>query len=154
MNKMKKLALLFSPLLLVPVSGQGLPAGDGLATVENVCGSCHGADIVIGSQGSRALWEETVNAMRDRGAYGSEADFETVINYLAKYFGNPVNVNTASAEDLEKQFQIPTEQAAAIVKYRTDNGEFKAWEDFVMVPGLDKEDFELMKIRVVFTANK
>jgi mono/diheme cytochrome c family protein len=67
---------------------QGLPDGEGRDVYENVCGACHGADIVIGSQGSKARWEETVDAMKNRGASGSEEEFKIVTNYLAKYFGS------------------------------------------------------------------
>ena len=64
--------LAFSIGLGGSAQAQGLPDGTGRATYENVCGACHGADIVIGSQGTRARWEETVDAMRNRGAAGSD----------------------------------------------------------------------------------
>src|SRR5262245_5449202 len=98
MNNMKRLVLLLAPVaigavLSVPASAQSLPDGEGKDTYEAVCGACHGADIVVGSQGTRARWEETVEAMKNRGASGSEDDFKTVLNYLARYFGMSVNVN-------------------------------------------------------------
>jgi mannose-6-phosphate isomerase-like protein (cupin superfamily) len=69
------------------VNAQGLPDGEGRATYENVCGACHGADIVIGSKGSRTRWEEVVDSMKNRGASGSDADFAAVVDYLTKNFG-------------------------------------------------------------------
>ncbi len=88
--------LAFAVVFSVPAAAQGLPDGDGKDVYENVCGACHGADIVIGSQGTKARWEETVDAMKNRGASGSDEDFKTVTNYLAKYFGMSVNMNTAT----------------------------------------------------------
>lgn len=147
------IGLLFG-LAISPAQGQGLPAGEGAETYELVCGSCHGADIVVGSTGSRAAWEETVEAMRARGAYGTDEEFETVVKYLSKYFGMPVNVNTATADELQKQFMIPADQAEAIVAYRDANGDFKTVEEFLMVDGIDKEDFQLMADRIQFEEKK
>lgn len=156
LSNMRKLLLSALPiaaglvLALGTASAQGLPAGENVETYEIVCGSCHGADIVVGSTGSRARWEETVEAMIQRGAYGSDEDFEAITNYLSKYFGMPVNVNTATAEELAKEFIIPAEQAEAIVAYRTANGNFSSFDQFLMVEGLDQEDFKLIESRVKF----
>ncbi len=161
MNNMKNLlpttlpviGLLFG-LAVAPAQGQGLPMGEGGETYELVCGSCHGADIVVGSTGSRAAWEETVEAMRARGAYGTDEEFETVVNYLSKYFGMPVNVNAATADELQKQFLIPADQAQAIVAYRDANGNFTSLDQFLMVKGVNKEDFQLMADRIKFEDKK
>jgi len=132
------------------VQAQGLPDGEGRATFENVCGSCHGADIVIGAQGTRASWSDTVDAMRNRGAAGSDEDFMTVLNYLAKFFGMPVNVNTAEAKVLETELGITAAEADAIVKYRTASGNLTAYEDLAKVQGLDTKKLTLIKNRIAF----
>ena len=134
----------------VPTLAQGLPDGTGRAVFENVCGSCHGADIVIGSQGTRARWEETVEAMRNRGAAGSDEDFATVLTYLARYFGMPLNVNTAPAKDLEGELGVTAQEADAIVKHRTAQGTFKAFADLAKVPGLDAKKLDPLKGRITF----
>ncbi len=67
-------------------NAQGLPDNEGRATYENVCGACHGADIVIGMQQSKEGWTDLVQAMKDRGAAGSDDDFKTVIDYLTRNF--------------------------------------------------------------------
>ncbi len=146
-------SLLFTCLIgfaLTPLSqAQGLPDGEGRAIYENVCGSCHGADIVIGAQGTRARWEETVDAMRNRGAAGSEEDFKVVVDYLARYFGMPVNVNTATAKDLETELGLTASEAEAIVKARAD-GNFKAYADLTKVAGVDAKKLDLVKGRLKF----
>lgn len=154
-NNMKNLLLSISPAvlglaLMVPAQGQGLPAGTGVETYEAICGSCHGGDIVIGSVGSRARWEETVESMRNRGAYGSDEEFELIVNYLAKYFGMPVNVNAATADELEKALIIPAAQAKAIVDFRAKNGNFASLADLLKVDVLDKADFALLTERLKF----
>ena len=152
---MKRISLFFLPFsiglaLVTSAQAQGLPDGEGRATYENVCGACHGADIVIGSQGTKARWQETIDAMRNRGAAGSDADFETVLKYLSRYFGMSVNVNAAPAKDLEAELGVTTQEAEAIVKYRTTSGNFTAYADLAKVQGLDTKKLDLLKGRITF----
>jgi cytochrome c5 len=65
---------------------QGLPDNDGRATYETVCGACHGADSVIGMSQTKEGWTDLVQAMRDRGATGSEDDFKKIVEYLTRNF--------------------------------------------------------------------
>jgi len=67
-----------------------------------------------------------------------------------QYFGAPVNVNKAAAKDLESDLGITTAEAAAIVKYRTDKGNFKEWADLAKVQGLDVKKIEPIKTRIIF----
>ena len=61
-----------------------------------------------------------------------------------------VNVNKASAADLESGLALTAKEAAAIVKYRTDKGAFKAVDDLKKVPDLDFKKIEAQKDRLVF----
>jgi cytochrome c oxidase cbb3-type subunit 3 len=61
-----------------------LPEGSGRDTMQRVCGACHPATIVLGHGMTREGWGQVVASMITRGAKGSPADFETVINYLAE----------------------------------------------------------------------
>jgi competence ComEA-like helix-hairpin-helix protein len=88
--------------------------------------------------------------MRNRGAYASEAEFKTVVDYLSRYFGMSVNINTAAAKDLETEFGITAAEAVAIVKYRTDAGAFKTWEDVAKVKGVSMAKLEPLKGRIAF----
>jgi competence ComEA-like helix-hairpin-helix protein len=148
---MKNLLLALTPLFLfVPVQAQDLPDGPNKQLFVDTCGGCHGADVVIGSNGNKETWSNTVDQMRGRGAAGSDADFEKIIAYLTKYFGPPVNVNKAAAKDLASDLDITSDEAAAIVKYRTDKGNFKAFADLSKVTGLDMKKIEPLKTRIVF----
>lgn len=117
---------------------------------ENTCGGCHGADIVVGQTGTRDVWQDTVDSMRGRGATGSDDDFKTIVNYLTKYYGVPVNVNQAPSKDLASNLGLTGAEADAIVKYRTANGNFKAWDDLAKVQGLDIKKIEPIKSRIKF----
>lgn len=154
MDFMKQVFLL-TPLaaglmLSTSAKAQGLPDGEGRDTYETVCGACHGADIVIGSQGTRARWEETVDSMKNRGASGSEADFKTVVDYLARYFGMSVNVNTATPAELETELGLTTAEITAITDQRT-KAAIKDYNEFIAIPGLDKKKIEPLKSRLKFS---
>ena len=84
---MKRSRLFLTLILACPAGAQGLPDGPDRGLYETVCGACHGADIVIGSEGSRARWQDTVDAMRNRGAVGTEEEFTKVVDYLTANFG-------------------------------------------------------------------
>lgn len=100
--------------------------------------------------GDKNIWQGVVDDMRSRGADGTDEDFKTVVAYLSKYYGQSVNVNTAAATDIETQLDLTSGEAAAIVKYRTDSGNFKAFADLSKVPGLDVSKLEPLKKRIKF----
>jgi competence protein ComEA len=149
---MKRLLLVASALIVIlaPVHAQDLPDGPGKSVLENTCGACHGPDIVVGQNGSRDYWQDIVDSMRGRGAAGTEDDFKVIVDYLTRFLGVPVNVNTAAAKGLVTDLVITPEEADAIVKYRTDNGKFKDWSDLTKVPGLDIKKLEPIKNRIKF----
>ena len=130
-------------------AAQGLPDGEGKDTFEAVCGACHGADLVIGSQGTKSRWEETVDAMKNRGASASEAEFATVVKYLAKYFGMSVNVNTAAAAELETELELSKAEGEAIVKARTA-GKIANFDALSKVQGVNAKALEPLKTRLKY----
>jgi competence protein ComEA len=132
-----------------------LPEGKGRTTTEKVCGSCHGAELLIGRQETREAWAGVVDDMIQRGATGSDEEFYEVVDYLATKLSptSPVvkiNVNKATAKDLETALRLPDKQAAAIVQYRTEKGDFKSIEQLEQVPGVDVKKIEANKNRLAF----
>ncbi|HOV24904.1 MAG TPA: helix-hairpin-helix domain-containing protein [Pseudobacteroides sp.] len=59
-----------------------------------------------------------------------------------------ININTASAEELDALPGIGPAIAADIVDYRNKNGEFKAIEDLLNVPGIGQSKFNRIKDNV------
>ncbi|MEO8096169.1 MAG: helix-hairpin-helix domain-containing protein [Acidobacteriota bacterium] len=151
---MNRFVVLLAPLaigavLSVPARAQTLPDGEGRDTYETVCGACHGADIVLGSQGTKARWEDTVDSMKNRGASGSDADFVTVVKYLSLYFGPSININTAAAKEIETELDFTTAQVDAIVKARTA-AKIADFAALTKVPGMDAKKLEPLKTRLKF----
>jgi len=77
---------------------QSLPEGNGKELVSTLCTACHSLETTVAQGKSKEEWEKTVNNMvSQQGAqiFGEEA--ETIINYLAEYYGietAPVSVSS------------------------------------------------------------
>jgi competence protein ComEA len=56
-----------------------------------------------------------------------------------------VNINTATAAELEALSGIGPKTAEAIVEYREANGPFEGIEDVMAVPGIGEGTFEKIK---------
>lgn len=132
-----------------------LPDGPGKAVTQKVCGSCHGAELVLGRQETRDTWGAIVDDMIQRGATGTEDEFYTVVDYLATNFSptspvTKINVNKATAKDLQVALRIPDKQAAAIVQWREEKGAYKSVGELEKVPGVDASKIEANKNRLAF----
>ncbi len=65
-----------------------LPAGPGHDQVQAACSSCHEIGIVTSKRYSAAKWDELVQQMVSRGAPVSDADYDVVVAYLTKHYGD------------------------------------------------------------------
>jgi competence protein ComEA len=126
-----------------------LPAGAGKQVVERVCSGCHEIDTVIMVRRTKIAWEETVSDMASRGATGSDEELSAVVQYLTEFFGK-INVNTASAKDLERALGIEGKMAQAIVEYHEKNGNFKDLEQLKKIPGVDAERIQQKRELIAF----
>ena len=74
----------FKTVLALPLS---LLAAEPLPkTVEKVCTKCHPASVFTSKRQTRAEWADIVSEMKNYGAKGTRAEFQQVIDYLAKAF--------------------------------------------------------------------
>jgi mono/diheme cytochrome c family protein len=63
-----------------------LPEGPGKATMQKICSGCHAPEIVLGRHETKEGWEQIVSSMVDKGATGTDDEFNTIIDYLAVNF--------------------------------------------------------------------
>uniref|UniRef100_Q01NQ1 Competence protein ComEA helix-hairpin-helix repeat protein n=1 Tax=Solibacter usitatus (strain Ellin6076) TaxID=234267 RepID=Q01NQ1_SOLUE len=131
---------------------QGAPPGR--AEAERICSQCHEFARSIAPRQNRAGWQATMDKMIALGAKGTQKDFDAIVDYLAATYPADeipkINVNEARAVELESGLSLPRSQAAAIIQYRTKNGDFHSIEDLKKVPGVDAAKIEAKKDRLLF----
>lgn len=131
-----------------------IPDGAGKAEVMKVCTQCHEVERSISLRQDRAGWQGTIDKMAGMGMKASDSDVQAVLNYLSTNFAADevakINVNTATAIQFESGLSLRRSQAAAIIEYRTKNGNFKSIDDLLKVPGIDKEKVTAKKDRLTF----
>ena len=140
-------------LAAAALNAADLPEGAGKDTVVKLCGACHDLTMATRKRQSRAAWDTEVNKMVLLGAKIPDDDLDTILDYLAKFFGPAparLNVNKATAEEIENRLQLSAKEAAAIVEYRQQKGEFKTWQDVAKTPGVDAKKIEAHKEEISF----
>ena len=63
-----------------------LPAGPGRELTIRVCSKCHLPTVVAYQQLDLLGWKTVVDLMASQGALGTDADFDQIVQYLAKAF--------------------------------------------------------------------
>ncbi|MDR3703275.1 MAG: helix-hairpin-helix domain-containing protein [Candidatus Sulfopaludibacter sp.] len=124
-----------------------LPDGPGKEVVAKMCVECHSVDRMRTLRISKDDWSDKVADMVDRGATGTDAEIEAVLNYLAANFGKDSKVwmNTAPGIEMKALLGFKVAEVDAVVAYRKANGNFKEWSDLLKVPGLDQKNLEAKK---------
>jgi competence protein ComEA len=131
-------------LLLFASLTQDLPDGPGKDTLLKLCRDCHDLDTVTVENRTREGWKKTMAKMVERGAEGTDEEFELIVNYLTKNFGR-INVNKAAAAEIASYLGFSTKEAEAIVQYREKNGAFKDWKEVKKVEGMDPAKVDAKK---------
>jgi competence ComEA-like helix-hairpin-helix protein len=128
-----------------------LPEGKAKKLVEQSCTECHTLENVVNAALSPSQWRETVHDMVKRGATLSKDDIETVVDYLTVYFAQEkVNVNAASAVELQSSLELTAAEADAIIAHRKEKGKIKDIEALRKVAGLDAKKVDAKKDVLAF----
>ena len=108
--------------------------------------------MIVAQHATKDGWASIVDYMVSRGATGTPAEIQTIVDYLAKSFpAAKTNVNKASSMDLQTQLELSAKDADAIVKYRTDHGDFKDFDGLTKVPGIDTAKLTAKKDSIAFS---
>jgi competence protein ComEA len=150
-------ALLFITLAVTAVLARAaaqpaLPDGPGKETFVSVCSLCHMPTAPMGKQWTRQQWESKVTEMLQEEPDVTREERASIVEYLAANFkpGGKIYINLAKAEDLETALDISDKDAATLVRYRGENGDFKTLEDLKKLPFLKAARMESLKDRIVF----
>jgi competence ComEA-like helix-hairpin-helix protein len=141
-------------------AGPPLPEGEGKELVSRMCNKCHGPAVFTKTRMGRVGWEDQVSAMVEKGAVGTEEEIQIVVDYLVKNFGRDskpgaaapekVNVNKATAKQLETALGLSAKEAETLVQYREKNGNFREWGDLGKIPDVDVKKLEGKKAGIEF----
>lgn len=147
--------LLVSLLISIGLlSAQDLPAGPGKMEMEKMCKQCHEMARSISPRQDRDGWIRTMNKMTAFGMKSSEQDYSLVLDYLVKNYPAEdvprVNVNKATAIQLESGLSLKRSQAKSVIEWREKNGAFKTLDDLKQVPLIEADKIEAKKDRIIF----
>ena len=145
----------FAALLTALAAGSMVQAQDpGLQAAQRICTGCHEFERAISLRQDREGWKTTINKMLSLGADGSEQDFALTLEYLASQYpaeaAPRLNINKASAIELESRLSLKRSEAAAVIAYRVKNGPFKSIDDLKRVPGIDAAKIDAKKDTLTF----
>jgi hypothetical protein len=130
-----------------------LPDAPGKEETMRICGTCHPADRAASVRLTRAGWQDVIGKMVGLGAKGTDAELETVLGYLSTNFKGegrkPLNLNTATAVDLQSIVLMLRKESAAWIAWRAKQGPCKTLDDLKKVPGLEFSKIEERRERLV-----
>lgn len=131
-----------------------LPEGPGKHETEQLCQGCHDIAQSVSLRQDRNGWGATLMKMVGLGVKATDQELQTILAYLSEHFPAdelpPVNVNKARAIQLESRLSLRRSEAAAILRYRKEHGDFKSLADLLAVPGIDTVKLEAKKDRLAF----
>jgi competence protein ComEA len=137
----------------LPASAQ-LPDGPGKDETMKVCGTCHPATTAASVRLTRDGWQAKITDMVSRGAMGTDEELAAILEYLAAHFAGEaserLNVNTATAVQLESVLELLRRESTAFIEYRKKVNGFKSLEDMKDIPGVPFKKIESKKDRIAF----
>jgi competence protein ComEA len=116
-------------------------------SLKAVCAKCHNLQIVMDTPMSYDDWHDTVQKMVDRGASGTDEQFDDVMDYLHRTM-TTINVNTAPMDELEIVLDVSETTAQAIIARRSTQ-KFTGLTDLKSVAGVDAPTVDA-KARLIF----
>jgi competence protein ComEA len=116
-------------------------------SLEAVCSKCHNLQLVMDTPKSIEDWQDTLQAMVDRGAQGTDSQFDDIMDYLHQTM-TTINVNTADVEELRFVLNVSQEVAKAIVARRTAK-KIRDLNDLKTISGIDAAALD-RKLRCIF----
>jgi competence protein ComEA len=130
-----------------------LPDGQGKQVIVAKCTQCHGPEMFALSRKTADDWDAVITKMTSNGLVITDEEYAVIMDYLTKNLGPlpaKINVNKASAAELQKGLDLTDAEAQAIVKFHTDHGDFKTWNDVAKVDGVDPKKIEAKKDSIAF----
>lgn len=144
--------------IVVLLAGLGLeqvqlPDAPGRDETVRVCGTCHEPQRAASVRLTREGWQDTIAKMVALGAKGSDEEFAKVLEYLSEHFEGdaprPLNLNSATAIELESVAGLLRKEAAAWIAHRKKAGPCKSLDDFKKILGVPFKKIDDRRDRLV-----
>ncbi|HEY2125499.1 MAG TPA: helix-hairpin-helix domain-containing protein, partial [Chthoniobacterales bacterium] len=94
---------------------------------------------------NRSEWKDSVDRMIYSGAGVRPEEVNPLVGFLVRYYGESVEINKATAQQLQDELDMTTAEAEAVVKARTESGSFKSCADIQKIKGLDARRIDPIK---------
>ena len=135
----------------VPLASTDAQATDDPAAgvFVQTCGKCHDASRITAMRRTSGEWEDVIKKMIEKGAPGTEKDFETVYDYVLRNYGK-VFINAAPTSEIVTILGLSEKDAKAIVAYRASKGPFADFDAVKKVPDIDLKKLDERKDAVAF----
>jgi len=143
------LSFLYAWFIMAAAAQDRFPEGPGKSDLMKVCSGCHDAEIVLSHLQTPAEWTDTFQKMVDLGAEATNEQWRAIEQYIDTNLAL-IAINKSPAAELQLTMDCTPEVAAAVVKFRQENGPFKSVDDVKRVAGLDGAKVDARKSRFVF----
>jgi competence protein ComEA len=104
-------------------------------SLQAVCGKCHDLQIVRNTPRSLDDWRDTMQKMVDRGASGTDDQYDDILDYLHRTM-TTIDVNSADADELATVLAVP-DSAVKLIIARRAGKKFADLNDLKSIPGVD-----------------
>ena len=133
-----------------PLYAQEFPDGPGKDVTLKLCSNCHEAAQAASLRLDRAGWQDIITDMMAQGLEATPEELAQALEYLATSFApapesesaKKLNINTATAVELESVLGLLRKESAAVIAYREKNGKFKSIDALKKIPGVDFKKIE------------
>jgi hypothetical protein len=124
------------------------PATTPAGAVNKVCNGCHSTEVVMSTPKDYNDWHDTVQRMIDRGAIGTPAEFDLVMQFLYENM-TTIDVNHSDTDALRVVLNAPDSAVSAIIARRSKRP-FKNLADLESIRGLNGPALDAKKRMIFF----
>jgi mono/diheme cytochrome c family protein len=121
----------------------------GAALLARMCSRCHDSARIVESRRTRSDWQDILLKMIEKGAEGSDKDFEALFTYLCSTYGQ-IYINQAGAAEIVAVLGVTSDEADAIAKYRAAKGNFADFAALLKVPNVNQPALQKHRAAFVF----
>jgi competence protein ComEA len=156
-NRLRPAALLASAVLMASAALAAALAADSAAqapqlereaqSLQAVCGKCHNLQIVMNTPRSLDDWRDTMQKMVDRGASGTDEQYDDILDYLHRTM-TTIDVNSADADELATVLGASGATVKLIIVRRSTK-KFVDLADLKSIPGVDAATLDA-KAKLIF----